>query len=830
MTACRRKSLREQDPAYRLVAFFSYLTFMFRNYYKMALRHIGRSRLHSAINVIGLSTGMTFTLLIAAFCYSEWRVNRQLRNADRQYILTTSWKDPNMGYPMATCGQLGRALKENYPGLVANYYRFDGVISTVSNGDKHFREDVQMGDSTLFAMYGFRLLQGDVRSALVRPFSVVITADKAIKYFGRTDVVGQNLTIENFSGGKKDFRVTGVLPEPARNSVTWLNEANNNRVFVPVANLDWFGRNMDWANPHIVNYVELQKGVEPAALAGPIKHLVQQNAPPAVAANMRVIPVPLTSYYLTGSGGTVQKMLYTLSFAALFILVMAIVNFVNLSVSRSTARMKEIGIRKVLGSLRRQLIGQFLTESVVLAMAASLLSLGLYLLFRPLFSVMLSRDVPSLQELPPAAWPLMAVFTLVTGLLAGLYPALRLSALASVDTLKGKAASGGDRIFLRKGLVGFQFVTATVAVVAAIVISQQISLFFSNQLGYDKEYIVSAQVPRDWTWQGEGKMRRIRSELATMAGIKDVTLSFEIPDGGNGGSRNMWPDGGDSAHAVTSQTLMTDEHYSETYRIPMAAGVFYNRAGESPASDSLRVVLNATAARALGWKTPEAAVGQRLHLAGTSQPFLISGVVKDFHFEGMGSAIQPELFMHVDMTWTYRYLSFRLRPGNIGTTMEQLRRRWAVLMPGAAFEYRFMDETLESVYRDELRLKKAASIATALALVIVLLGVVGLVSQSVYKRTKEIAIRKVIGASVPGIIRLFLREYLPLLMIAGVVATPVAWLLMNHWLSDYATRVAIGPWPFVAAVAGLGVVMVILIIARTMGAAMANPVKSLSAE
>jgi len=801
---------------------------MLRNYFRIALRHI--EGLHSAINIFGLSTGISFTLLIAAYCWSEWRVNRQLRNADSQYILTTRWKDPNMGYPMATVGQLAKALKDNYPGLVANYYRFDGVISTVSKGDKHFREDVQMGDSTLFPMYGFRLLHGDAQTALVHPFSIVITADKAIKYFGRTDVVGQNLTVENFSGGRQDFRVTGVLPEPTRNSVTWLNEANNNRIFVPVANLDWFGRNMDWSNPHIVNYIELQKGVSPTALAGPIQHLVQQNAPPEIAANMEVIPMPLATYYLTGAGGTVRKMLYTLSFVALFILLMAIVNFVNLSVSSSTARMKEIGIRKVLGSLRRQLMLQFLTESVVLAMAASLISLGLYLLFRPLFSGILGKNIPSLTELPLVAWPVMLVFALATGLLAGIYPAFRLSGLASVDSLKGKAGRDGDHIFLRKGLVGFQFVTATVALVGAIVITQQIDLFFSSRLGYDKEYIVSAQVPRDWTYQGVGKMQRIRSQFAALPGVKEATLSFEIPDGGNAGSRSMWREGGDSARGVASQTLMTDEYYARTYRIPVVAGVFYNAPGESSANDSTRVVLNETAVRALGWKTPAAAVGQRLHLNGATVLFMVSGVVKDFHFEGMGSAIQPELFMYVGRTWVYRYLSFKLRPGNIGVTMEQLSRQWATLMPGAAFEYRFMDETLDSVYRDELRLKKAASIATVLTLIIVLLGVVGLLSQSVQKRTKEIAIRKVIGASVPGIIRLFLREYLPLLLVAGLVATPPAWWIMNRWLSDYATRITITVWPFVATVAGLGVVMVILIVVRTIGAALANPVKSLKAE
>lgn len=695
---------------------------MFRNYFKIALRHIGRSRLHSAINIIGLSTGISFTLLIAAYCWSEWRVNRQLKNADRQYILTTVWKDPNMGYPVATVGPLARALKENYPGLVANYYRFDGVISTVSIGDKHFREDIQMGDSTMLTMYGFSLLQGDERTALNAPFTVVITKDKAIKYFGRADVVGQNLTIENFSGGKQDFRITGVLPEPSRNSVTWLNEANNNRVFVPVSNLAWFGRNMDWPNNHIVNYIELQKGVRPEALAEPIQHLVGQNAPPEITANMRVNLVPLSTYYLTGQGGTVQKMLYTLSFAALFILLMAIINFVNLSASRSTARMKEIGIRKVLGSLRRQLGVQFLTESVVLAVGAAAFSLVLYMLFRPLFSGMLDRAIPPLTALPVIAWPAIGGFTLLTGLLAGIYPAFRLSALAAVNSLKGKAGPGGDNILLRKGLVGFQFATAAIALVAAIVISQQIGLFFSDRLGYDKEYIVSAQLPRDWSDQGVHRMQRIRSQFAGMPGVKEATLSFEIPDGGNGGSRGMWPEGGDSTHVVASQTLMTDEHYADTYRIPIAAGVFYNASGESSANDFLRVVLNETAVRALGWKTPEAAVGQRLRLAGIQPAFTISGVVKDFHFEGMGSIIQPELFMRVDFTWTYRYLSFKLRPGNIGRAMEQLRKQWALLLPGAAFEYKFMDETLANVYRDELRLKKAASVATVLALIIVLLG------------------------------------------------------------------------------------------------------------
>ena len=802
---------------------------MFRNYFKLAVRHLNRNRSFSLINVIGLSTGIVLALLSAAYCWSEWRVNRTFTHAGRQYILNSRWKDAGMGPSITTLGPLARSLKENYPNLVANYYRFDGVTSNVSYGDKHFREGIQLGDSTLLNMYGFPMLHGDVHTALNQPFTVVITADRAMKYFGKTDVVGQDLTIENFSGNRQAFRITGVLQDPTRNSVTWLNEANNNRLFIPAANLAFFGRNMDWQNIYIVSYVELREGVRPEALAGPIERLVKANVRPFIAADLKVDVLPLTSYYFSGNGGTVEKMVYTLSFIAVFILLMAVINFVNLSVRQSTARMREIGIRKVLGSLRGQLIVQFLTESVLLAVVATAFSLLLYVASVPLVSGMLGKQLPSLSVLPVAAWFLIPLFALFTGGVAGLYPAFRLSALASVDSLKGKSSTG-ENILLRKGLVGFQFATAMVVLVGSIIISQQISLFFSDRLGYDKEYVVAAQVPRDWSRKGVQRMESLRGEFAKMQGVKEVTLSCEIPDGMNSGSRGIFREGSDSTHTVVAQTLVTDEHYADTYRIPLQKGVFFHGAKESDVQDSLRVVINETTARALSYKSPQEAVGQRIHLLGDPQLYTISGVAKDFYFDGMGSPISPAIFMPVSRFNIFRYFSFKLRPGNVGTTMAALQHKWSMLLPGAAFEYRFMDETLQFIYTDELRLRKAANAATVLALVIVLLGVVGLLASTIQRRTKEIAIRKVIGASVPGIIRLFLREYLPLLGIAALVATPPAYLLMQHWVQGYATRITITPWPFLAAMLSLGMVMGTLIILQTMKAALANPVDGLKTE
>lgn len=803
---------------------------MLANYYKTAVRNIARSKFHAVINIVGLSTGIAFSLLIAAYCWSEKRVNHPLRNADRQYILTSKWKDPNMGQEITTTGGLAPALKANYPGLVANYYRWDGITSAVSRGNEHFRESIQLGDSTLLQVYGFPLLYGDARTALNNPFSVAITEEKAIKYFGRTDVVGQDLTIDNFSGASKPFRITAVLKQPARNSVTQLDDNNNNGIFVPASNLDWFGRDMKWRNVSIASYVELQKGVKPEALAGAIEHLLKVNTPANIQANLRVEPVLLTKYYLDANGGTVRKMIYTLSFVALFILGMAVINFINLSVSRSYTRLKEIGIRKVLGGLRRQLRTQFLTESILLSLGSTVVALLIYSFTRPLFSGMLGTGIPALTTLPLMGWVLIVLFALVTGWLAGLYPATLLASLSSVDALKSKPGTMQERVLLRKGLVGFQFGTATIVFVGAIIVSQQVALFFSNRLGYDRDYVVSAQLPRDWSKAGVQKMTTIRDVFARMPEVRDVTLTWNIPNGFSAGPANVYPQGGDSSKGVLTDQLVADEHFARTFGIPLAAGVFFNAPDESGAQDSNRVVINEKAAKALGWQRSQDAIGRLIHVQGSAEPFIVSGVVRDFHFEAMNAPVQPEVIVHQSLATVYRYFAFKIRPGNIGKSMAVLEKKWAELMPGAPFEYQFMDQTLEHMYEVELRLRKAASTATVLAFVIVLLGILGLVSSSVRRRNKEIAIRKVIGASAGGIIRLFLKEYVPVLLLAGLVATPLAYWVMSVWLDDYATKVTITPVPFVGAIGVLALIMIVLIAGQTLGAALRNPVRALRSE
>jgi putative ABC transport system permease protein len=797
---------------------------MFKSYFKTAWRNIAKKSFYSAVNIIGLSTGIAFTMLIAAYVWSELQVNRNIKNADRQYIIESNWKDPNEGFYLATLGPLGKALKESYPGLVSNYYRYDGITSNISKGDKNSRENIQVGDSTIFSMYGFSLLHGDARTALYQPFTTVITNTTALKYFGKTDVVGQTITIESFSGTKHDFLITGVLKEQPRNSVTGLIDNYPGNIYVSTANLDFFGRNMGWQNPFIVNLIELQKGVAPKDLKKPIAHLIKQNGPP-VTADLTPQLVSLKDFYLNANNGLIKKMLYALSAIALFILLMAIINFINMSVSASAARMKEIGIRKVLGSLRKQLIIQFLTESLIISFIATTFAFVIYMLTQNLFSSILIHAIPSLNSFPWYFIFFPVLFVFVIGFISGIYPAFVLSSLRSVESLKGKIPVK-ENLLMRKSLVGFQFVISTIAFTGAIIISQQIDLFLSNDLGYNKEYIISAQLPRDWTIPGVNKMENIRDQFAGIPGVSNVALSYEIPDGNNSGSAGLYKFGTDSSKAVTTQVLTTDENYLNLYKIPLRAGSFF----EGHALDSGKIIINEAAVHALNWKNTNDAIGQQVRIPGDPTIFTIKGVTNDFHFSSMQQKISPTAFLNVQFAPIYRYMSFKLKPGNIAASVDAVQRKWSVLLPGAPFEYKFMDDTLANLYKSEIQLKKASYTATILALIIVLLGVVGLISLSIRKRTKEIGIRKVLGSSVAGIISLFIKEFLLVILLGGLIACPLTYIIMHKWLQSYSYRVEMTAQPFIISIVCLGLITALLICVQTIKAAISNPVKSLRTE
>lgn len=800
---------------------------MLKNYFKIAWRNLLKRRFYALVTILGLAVGMTFSFLMMSYIWGEWQVNRHLANARNQYIVRSKWTDPNMGLDLTTLGPLGKALKTDYPNLVANYYRYDAITVAVSHGDKHFREDVQTGDSTLLTMYGFPLLHGDAKTALKAPNSIVITGNKAMKYFGRTDVVGESPTLHNFMGGKQEYQITAVMKNPPFNSVTHLLNTET-EIFFPFSSLEGRkGSEDNWGFPIMVTYIELKDGVTPADLAQPIARELATHAPEAIKANLKVYLTPLSEYYREANNGVVNKMILTLSGITLFILLMAIVNFVNISIGSSSSRLKEIGVRKVLGSLKRQLIGQFLAESILLALLAMLISLGLYELLRPFFIDILGKKVASLWSLMPYALIAPVLIAMLVGLLAGLYPALVLSRIPSVESMKGKLKSVRDNILFRRSLIAIQFIIALFVFAGAGIVAQQVDYFFNKNLGYNKESLVTLGVPRDWTPGGLAKMERVRDELTRLKEIKSISLSYEIPNG-NGGNNGFYKPGQDSTEAVLATVLRTDVGYAKTYDVHLIAGEFLQRPNTTYQPD--RIVMNETAIRSLGYVSAQEALGQQVRVHFYPNPLTIVGIAKDFHFESMHQAIKPLVFADVRGTNTYRYLSIRLNPGNIGNSIAAIQQKWRELMPDAPFEYIFMDDALQKLYQSEIQLKKASRVATFLSVIIVLLGILGMVSLNVARRTREVGIRKVLGATSLHVVMLFLKEFLAILAAAILIAFPLAILLGKQWLKTYAYRVEIS-WEIFAGIAMIfGIMITSLVWAQTYKAAVTDPVKSLKVE
>ncbi|MDR3711934.1 MAG: ABC transporter permease [Puia sp.] len=801
---------------------------MFKNYLILAWRNLLKNRVYSFINIFGLSLGIAFALLAGAFAWSELRVNHSLKNADRQYIILSEWKNPDTSPETISLAGLPVALKRLYPRLVADYYRFDGRSSIVSRGNNHFREGLQFGDSTLLKMYGFKLLYGDPANALNDPSSVVLTKEIALKYFGQRDPIGQTITVEGVSGDRRDFMVTGVLDKPERNTIIKLG-FNHDNLFFNTAAAKFFRIDFDeaWDNAEMNDLIELQKNVSPKDVEAAMRELLRNNAP-EIANDLTPRLVSLTDYNLLANNGLVKKMIVTMSCIAGFILLMAIVNFVNISIGRSSSRMKEMGIRKVIGGLRKQLIGQFLVESNTLVSLATLLAFVIYSVAKSGFGRLLDKEMPAIPDFSPGFFVVSLLFVFLIGSLAGIYPALVLSGLKSVDSLKGNLNAVRDNIWFRRTLVGFQFATAAIVFIGAIIVTQQVNLFFSDRLGYNKNQILYVQLPRDWTANGVLKAEGIRNVLSGVPAVSSISLSFEIPDGSNTYNSPFYRQGSNPSQAILTQGLTVDNQFADTYGIPLQAGVFfgpYDHAG-----DSDRVVINETASKAMGWARPEDAVGQKIMTAGASLPLTVVGVTADFHYGSMQSHILPLIFNNIYYTESYRYLSIRLKPGDITENLSALQQKWSVLLPGEPFAYHFMDEALERLYSSEIQLKRATYLATGLAIIIVLLGVTGLVSLSIRKRAKEIGIRKILGSSVPGIIALFLKDFLAVVAISGLLASPLAYLIMQKWLNDYACKIPISFGPFGISLGLITIITVLLIILQTIKTAHANPIKSLRSE
>jgi ABC-type antimicrobial peptide transport system permease subunit len=802
---------------------------MLKNYFTIAVRHLLRHKFYSAINILCLAIGITFSLIIGIYVLGQYNINASLKNVNNQYIVKSNWKVKEMGLDITTFGPLPKTLKEEYPHLVANYYRYNPVTNVVSAGDKYFKEDIAIGDTGFISMYGFPVLYGNRQHPFMDNNSAVITETMAMKLFGQKDVIDKTISIlTTQNGAKQDYKVSAVLKDIPYNSVTNLVGDTYN-VFVPTEDNRYYAGgdpSTGWNAAYEVGMVELQPGILPKQLEVPLKQMLAKYTTENVQRNLTVELTPVRDYYIKDHGGAARKMTTILSLAALFILLMAVINFVNINIGTSSYRLKEIGLRKVFGGAKTQLIVQFIAEAIILTIIAAILSLLTYQLLRPVFSQVLNAELVPVFHFSAKAILFLLALVFVTGFIAGVYPAFVMSSSGVINAVKGKidAAKGGLR--LRKTMLTVQFALAIIVFICALTVSRQVSYVFSKDIGYNKEQIlVISAFPKQWDTVGVNRMINIKNALMQLPSVKDASLSFEIPDRKPPNSIDMQPVNGDG-RVVLVTSCGTDENYAATFGLKVLSGSCFAQSGSFIPN---QIVLNESAVKALGL-TVSSAINRQIKVPSSGTILTVAGVIKDFNYSSLQNQVEPLAFFHVKDATAYRYLSLKLSTSNIATTVTHIRDKWRELSPGTPFQYTFMDEKFQSLYRSELQLRKAANIATILNLIIVFLGIFGVVAFTLTKRTKEIAVRKVLGADVKNIIMLFFRDYAVLILLANLIAWPLAYVITNKWLQGYTYRINQDIVPYLFVCLFILITAFSMIAIQCFKAGSANPVKSLRTE
>lgn len=768
-------------------------------------------------------------MLICVYVLNELHVNADIKNINHQYIITSKWKVNNMGLDITTLAPLPKTLKDEYPNLVANYYRFSPVTNVVSAGDNHFKENISICDTNLVSLYGFKLLYGNEKSAFKNNSSAIITEALSLKLFGNKSALNKTITITNTTASKQDYTVSAVLKTMLYNSVNNFLGPDGYSVFLPFEGNKFFagGSQVEsWDNGNVVGMIELKPGVLPKDMVRPIAQTLALHESNYIKGNLQASLAPMKDYYLKDNNNAVQKMINILCFAGAFILLMAVINFINISIGTSSYRLKEIGLRKVFGSIKMQIIIQYIIESLMLAFIAGLISIASYELLRPLFIGLLNTNFDHIWQFGFKEICLLFLIVIGIGIISGVYPAFVLSSSNVINAVKGKLDTVKGGLMLRKILLIIQFSIAIIIFISALNVSKQVSYFFTRDLGYNKEQVVVLTAfPKQWDSAGVLKMETVRDELMQIPAVSSASLSFEIPERVPPNTLNLIPEGSTTNQPIIIPTIVADENYATTFGLKMKEGTFFhNYKGNSVPS---QVVLNEAAAKALGWGS---AIGKKVRMQMAGFTLTVTGVVKDFNYSSMSTAVGPLAFMHVKDDNTYRYLTLKLNTSNISKAITDLKTKWKSISPDSPFEYFFMEDNFKSQYQSELDLKKASNVATVLNIIIVLLGVFGIVAFTLTKRRKEIAVRKVLGADIKNIILLFIKDYAILILIANIIAWPLAYIISNQWLQNYAYRIQQNIIPFLFVTVFIFLTVFILITLQCFKVASAKPIESLKYE
>ena len=793
---------------------------MLKNYFKVAFRNLWRHKAFSFINIMGLTVGMTACFLIFMYVRFELSYDSFNTKAARTYRLVTDVKTPsetiNAGI---TAWPFAPNIKNDFPEVEA-FVRVSGGNLLVRKGDIKFQEEKAMyADSSLFEVFDFKMIKGDPKTALKDIYSIVFTETAAKKYFGNADPLGQTLLL---TGNGVPVKVTGIIRDFPENSQVKAD------MIVSMSTLTKeFNKGLDeqWGNFGATSYLLLKPGTDPKAIEKKFPAFLEKRDGKGMKESQMYYTLfleRLQDVYLRSTRDGAEKgsidNVYTFSIIAIFILLIACINFINLTTARSAERAKEVGIRKVVGAEKSQLTRQFVGESVLLCMIAFILSLGLSALLLPLFNQLAGKQISHgiFENMRYIAMLFSAAISI--GLLAGLYPALVLAAFKPVIVLKGRFSTGVKGILLRKGLVVAQFVISIALIIATIVVYNQMRFMRSRDLGFRKDQIMIIDTHGD-----DGK-DAFKQALTALPGVQSTALSSSVPGGGNPGAYSEIENKKGDLQIANLDLYFVDFDYIPQFKLQLVAGRAFSKAFGTDTTQAM--VMNETAVKMFGYATAQEAIGRRFKQWGREGKII--GVVKDFHFRSLQETIKP-LTMRIEPRGC-DLVSVNIAGAQLAATVPAIESKWKSLIPARPFSYYFMDEFFDRQYRSEVRFGQLFFNFSLLAIFISCLGLLGLASYSTTQRTKEIGVRKVMGASVAGIVNLLSKDFLKLVAVSFVIAAPLSWYFMHKWLEHFAYRTGISWWVFVLAGVLALLVALFTISFQAIKAALMNPVKSLRSE
>ena len=793
---------------------------MFENYFKIAFRNLWKHKVFSFINIMGLTVGMTACFLIFLYVRFELSYDNMHGKADRIYRLVSDIKTPSdLIHASGPAWAVPPNTKHDFP-EVEEFVRVSGNSFLVRKGNIKFQEEKSvLADSAFFKVFDFPMVRGNRETALSAPLSLVLTESTAKKYFGKQDAMGQTLLL---TGDAIPAKVTAVIKDIPENSQIQAD------MIVSMSTLTGkWDTTLDkqWGNYGSSAFLLLKPGADPKSLEKKFPAFLERRNGDEME-KLQMYPTlflePLRDVYLhsTRDGAKTAniKNVYIFSLIAIFILLIACINFINLTTARSTERAKEVGIRKVVGAIKNQLAKQFIGESVIVCVLAFIFTFFLAMLLIPPFNQLAGKTITTGVFDHPGYLALLFGAAVTIGLLAGFYPALVLSSFQPITVLKGKFSSGAKGIFLRKGLVILQFSISIVLITGTLIVYQQMNYMRNQNLGFDKEQMVVIES------NGDPAKEAFRQSLTTIPSVKSVALSSSVPGGGNPGAYSEVENQKGDMQIANLELYFVDFDYIPNYSMKMVAGRAFSRDFKTDTTQAM--VLNESAVKLLGYASPGDAVGKRFRQWGREGKII--GVMKDFHFRSLQQEIKP-LSMRIEPNGCH-LISANITGNNVPATLAAIEEKWKTLIPNRPFNYFFLDEFFDRQYRSEQRFGNLFLNFAILAIFISCLGLLGLASYSTYQRTREIGIRKVMGASVSGIVHLLSKEFLALLFIAFVIASPIAWLVMHRWLEDFSYRIGIHWWIFMVSGMIAFLVAIFTVSFQAIRAALANPVISLRTE